>query len=177
MKSLVLVWSKFNREVLRGPYRWRGFVSSKLGSHIFLGGQWEFESRFGLIWLFNAKSPLYIYIEYIWFGLGLWHINHCRLFNTKFFFYIYIEYIWFGLVGHINYGRLFNGKSFWCIYIYKYIWFYLVGFSTMVGYLMANPFDSYILNINDLLTHFVVNIFKWFNLISVIFLHTFEYGV
>ena len=35
----------------------------------------------------------------IWFGLVLWHINHCRLFNAKSFLNIYIKYIWFGLVG------------------------------------------------------------------------------
>ena len=83
----------------------------------------------------------------IWFGWVLWHINHCRLFNAKSSLYIYIKYIWFGLVGlsfmeyqslwvflmpnpiytyilniydlvwlgwvlwHINYFRLFNAKS------------------------------------------------------------------
>ena len=55
----------------------------------------------------------------------LWHINHCRLFNAKSSLYIYIKYIWFGLVG-----------------------FY--GISTIVGYLMPNPFYTYILNIYDL---------------------------
>ena len=35
----------------------------------------------------------------IWFGWVLWHINHYRLFNTKSPLYIYIKYIWFGLVG------------------------------------------------------------------------------
>ena len=36
-------------------------------------------------WLFNAKSSLYIYIKYIWFGLVrfLWHIKRCWLFNAK----------------------------------------------------------------------------------------------
>ena len=29
----------------------------------------------------------------------LWHINHCRLFNAKSSLYIYIKYIWFGWVG------------------------------------------------------------------------------
>ena len=33
------------------------------------------------------------------FGWVLWHINHCRLFNAKSSLYIYIKYIWFGLVG------------------------------------------------------------------------------
>ena len=85
----------------------------------------------------------------VWFGLVLWHINHCRLFNAKSSLYIYIKYIWFGLVGfygistivgylmpnpiytyisniyglvwfgrvlwHINHCRLFNAKS--CLYI------------------------------------------------------------
>ena len=34
-------------------------------------------------------------------GLGwvLWHINHCRLFNAKSSLYIYIKYSWFGWVG------------------------------------------------------------------------------
>ena len=61
----------------------------------------------------------------IWFGGVLWHINHYRLFNAKFSLYIYIRYIGFGLVG-----------------------FY--GISTIVGYLMPNPFYTYILNIYDL---------------------------
>ena len=120
----------------------------------------------------------------IWFGWVLWHINYCRLFNAKSSLYIYIKYIWFGLgefygistiagylmpnplytyilniydlvqlgLWHINYCRLFNAKS--SLYIYtKYIWFGLVGFygiSTIVGYLMPNPLYTYILNIYDL---------------------------
>ena len=131
------------------------------------------------------SGTLYIYQIYmIWFGGVLWHINHCRLFNAKSSLYIYIKYIWFGLVGfygistivgylmlnprytyilniyglvgwvlwHINHCRLFNAKSSLYIYI-KYIWFGLVGFygiSTIVGYLMLNPLYIYILNIYDL---------------------------
>ena len=49
-----------------------------------------------------------------WFGLVLWHINHCGLFNAKFSLYIYIKYKWFVLV-----------------------WFDDI--STVVGYLMSNP--------------------------------------
>ena len=60
----------------------------------------------------------------IWFGRVLWHINNCRSFNAKSFLYIYIKYIGFGLVG-----------------------FY--GISTIVGYLMPNPFYTYILKIYD----------------------------
>ena len=55
----------------------------------------------------------------IWFGLVLWHINHCWLFNAKSSLYIYIKYKGFGLVG-----------------------FY--GISTIVGYLMPNPVFTYI---------------------------------
>ena len=61
----------------------------------------------------------------ICFGCVLWHINHCKLFNAKIYFYTYIKYMWFGLVG-----------------------FY--GISTIVGYIMPNPFCTYILNIYDL---------------------------
>ena len=35
----------------------------------------------------------------ICFGWLLWYINRCRLFNAKSCLYIYIEYIGFGLVG------------------------------------------------------------------------------
>ena len=54
----------------------------------------------------------------IWFGWVLWQINHCRLFNAKSSLYIYIKYIRFVLVR-------FYGKS------------------TIVGYLMPNPLDTY----------------------------------
>ena len=57
----------------------------------------------------------------VWFGSVLWNIKHCSLFNAKSSLYIYIKYIGVGLV-----------------------WFY--GTSTIVGYLMPNPFDAYILN-------------------------------
>ena len=99
-----------------------------------------------------------ILTELIWFGWVIWHINHCRLFNAKSSLYIYIRYIWFGLVGlygistivgylmpnplytyildiydlvsfclvlwHINRCRLFNAKSVLYIYIRYMIWFH-----------------------------------------------------
>ena len=63
---------------------------------------------FGLVGFYSISTivgyltpnHIYIYIyrhthiKYIiWFGLILWHINHCRLFNAKFLLYIYIEYM------------------------------------------------------------------------------------
>ena len=92
---------------------------------------------FGLVGFYGISTivgylipnPLYTYIldilDLVWFGLVLWHINHCRLFNAKSSLYIYIRYIGFGLVG-----------------------FY--GISTIVGYLMPNPLYTYILDILDL---------------------------
>ena len=73
-------------------------------------------------------NPLYTYIfniyDLVWFGLVLWHINHCRLFNAKSSLYIYIEYIGFGLVG-INGISTIVGclmpNSLLYIYIYIYI--------------------------------------------------------
>ena len=41
------------------------------------------------------NSPSKYWVE---IGLVLWNINYCRLFNVKSSLYIYIEYIWFGLV-------------------------------------------------------------------------------
>ena len=54
----------------------------------------------------------------IWFGLVLWHTNHCRLLNTKSSLCIYIKHIGFGFVG-------------------------FHGISTIIGYLMPNPFYTY----------------------------------
>ena len=34
-----------------------------------------------------------LFYKDIWFGLVLWHINHCWLFNTKSCFYIYMKYM------------------------------------------------------------------------------------
>ena len=102
-------------------------------------------------------NPLYTYILNVYdlVGLGLWHINHCRLFNAKsFFIHVYKIYnIWFGWVlRHFNHCWLFNAKS--SIYIYiENIWFGLVGFygkSSIVGYLMPNHIYTYFLNIYNL---------------------------
>ena len=101
--------------------------------------------------LFNAKSSLYIYIKYIWFGwVGFYGISTIVDYLMPNPLYTYISnMIWFGWVlWHINPCRLFNAKSSLYIYI-KYIWFGLVGFygiSTLVGYLMPNPLYTYILN-------------------------------
>ena len=40
-----------------------------------------------------------LYIYMIWIGWFLWHINHCWLFNAKSPSYIYIRYTWFCSVG------------------------------------------------------------------------------
>ena len=53
------------------------------------------------------------------FGWVLWHINLRRLFNAKSSLYIHIEYIWFGLVGF--YGILtFVGYLIQNPFLYKY---------------------------------------------------------
>ena len=68
--------------------------------------------------------------DLVWFDLVLWHINHWRLFYAKSSLYIYIKYIWFGWVGFYGISthcRLFKAKSSLYIYI-KYIWFGWVGF-------------------------------------------------
>ena len=56
-------------------------------------------------------------IGLVWFGLVLWHINHCWLCYAKSILYIYIEYmIWMGWVlWHITNCSLSSAKS---LYIY-----------------------------------------------------------
>ena len=68
-----------------------------------------------MLQLFTISHLKYNRSQIIGVGLVWEHINHCRLFNAKSAFYIDIKYIGFGLVG-----------------------FY--GISTIVGYLMPNPF-------------------------------------
>ena len=58
-------------------------------------------------------------------GWVLWHINYCRSFNDKFSLSMYINYIGFLLVGFHD-------------------------ISTIVGYLMLNSLNTYILDIYDL---------------------------
>ena len=131
-------------------------------------------------------NPFYTCISniYDWFGWVLWHIRQHRLSNAKSFLYIYLKYVWFGVVGfygisaiigyvmpnpfytcisniydwfgwvlwHIRQHRLCNAKSFLYIYL-KYVWFGLVGFygiSAIIGYVMPNPFYTCISNIYDL---------------------------
>ena len=94
-------------------------------------------NEYSLVWFygistivgyFNAKSYLYIYIQYIWFDL-VWFYGISTIvgyFNAKSYLYIYIQDIWFDLV-----------------------WFY--GISTIVGYLMPNPIYTYTFTIYDLI--------------------------
>ena len=82
--------------------------------------------------------------QFFWLGRLLWHINHCRLFNAKSSLYIYIKYIWFGWVWFYDISTIVGylmPNLYTYIYI-KYIWFSWVefyGISTIVGYLIPNP--------------------------------------
>ena len=87
--------------------------------------------------LFNAKSSLYIYIQYIrvWFGLvGFMAYHPLKVIQCQIIFIhiysIYTSMIWFGWVlWHITFWRLFNAKSSLYIYIqYIRVWFGLVRF-------------------------------------------------
>ena len=76
---------------------------------------------------------VYTYILNIYDLLGwvLWHINHYRLFNAKSCLYIYIEYIWFGLVGFYDISTILgylmpNPLYTYILNIYDLVWFGLV---------------------------------------------------
>ena len=43
--------------------------------------------------ILNIYKPVSLISRNVWFDLVLWHINHYSLFNAKSFLYIYIEYI------------------------------------------------------------------------------------
>ena len=54
----------------------------------------------------------------IWFGWVLRHINHCRLSNAKPSLYIYIEYIGFGLVGFYGISTIVGYLMLNSVFIY-----------------------------------------------------------
>ena len=54
---------------------------------------------YNLVWPGFMAYQLFILLYMIWFDLVLRHINHCWLFNAKSCLYRYINYIRFGLVG------------------------------------------------------------------------------
>ena len=88
-------------------------------------------------------------------GLVFWHINHCGLFNAKSSLYIYIKYIWLSLVGFCCIWTIVgylmpNPFITYILNIYDLVWLGFYGISTIVGYLMPNPLYTYILNIYDL---------------------------
>ena len=69
----------------------------------------------------------------IWLGWVLWHINPCRLFNAKSSLYIYIEYIGFRLVGFYDISTIVGYLMPDPLYTYiNYDWFDLVGIYGMV---------------------------------------------
>ena len=138
----------------------------------------------------------------IWFGCVLWHINHCRLFNAKSSLFIYTKYTWFGLDGFYGISTIVVSRCM-CVYVYARVCvhvcmhvcvcgcvcmslyvrvlvcvcvclyvcvcvcIYLCVYVCMCVYVCFHIYFhiyvciySYILNIYDLLTHFVVNIFR-----------------
>ena len=63
-----------------------------------------------------------------WFGLVFWHINYCRLFNAKSSLYIYVKYIWFGLVWFSDISTIVgylmpNPLYTYMLNIYDLVWF------------------------------------------------------
>ena len=58
----------------------------------------------------------------IWLVWVWWHMNHCRLFNAKSSLYIYIKFIWFGLVGFYGLPTLVGYSMPNPLYIYTHIY-------------------------------------------------------
>ena len=88
----------------------------------------------------------------ICFGWVLWYINYCRLFNAKSSLYIYIKYIWFGLIGFYGISTIvgylmLNPLYTYILNVYDFVFVGFHGRSTIVGYLMPNLLYSYISNI------------------------------
>ena len=88
-----------------------------------------------------------IWFDLVWFGFMAYQP---LLFNAKSSLYIYIKYIWFGLVGFYGISTILgyllpNHLYEYILYIgFALIWFYDI--STIVDYLMPNHL-IYIINV------------------------------
>ena len=76
------------------------------------------------------SNPLYTCIlniyNLVWFGFMAY--QHCRLFNAKSSLYIYIKYIWFGLVWFYGISTIVgylmpNSLYTYILNIYDLVWF------------------------------------------------------
>ena len=56
--------------------------------------------------------------DLVWFDLVLWHIKHCRLINAKSSLYIYIKYIWFGFGWFYGISTILNYLIPYLLYTY-----------------------------------------------------------
>ena len=83
------------RVILKPPHFWRGVLISQQGKYSAYSKLCRQGSvcMGGFMRISNVDKIL-AYAKYIvWFGLVLWHINHCRLFNAKSSLDIYIKCI------------------------------------------------------------------------------------
>ena len=108
--------------------------------YIILQGEWKLACYSRLIWFygisalvgFNAKSSLYIYIKYIWFGLvgfyGISTLVGYLMSYPLYTYYIYMICKWIVCRYHFKTSQSsfvctqFNGLSFFI----QYKWFYLI---------------------------------------------------
>ena len=120
----------------------------------------------------------------IWCGWVLWHINHCRLFNAKSSLYIYIKYIWFGWVGFYGISTIVGYLMLNPLYtyisnIYGLVGFYGISMLNTLLYIL-NIYDLWIHFVDNIIKWAWVIYCAWLNgfkysshnLTSVICLHT-----
>ena len=95
-----------------------------LGMATSLGEEKLFSNLFISFWKLTLYHILLV-LRVGWLvGLILWHINHCWLFNAKSSLYIYVKYIWFGLVRFYGISTIAGYLMPNPLYTYiKYIWF------------------------------------------------------
>ena len=108
----------------------------------------------------------------VWFGLVLWHINHCRLFNANSCLQVHIEYIWFvNIFAWGHFCTQLNGFT----YCYL-IWIILFGINHLlhtVKWFQVLLCNSY--NLTFFCTHkLIYMIYKRLDLLVISFLKRLE---
>ena len=94
LNQSVLDWSILNwpigkNQIIFDVSTWIHIYLAIIGDFVF---SWElFNLCYNLTWCFGSFEEFYEHlikeIGLGWFGLVLWHINHCRLFNNKPYLY------------------------------------------------------------------------------------------
>ena len=142
VEFLVGVFLTMNKLAIEAETGCESILQVKKAEEVASFGFYGISTNVGYLMPNNFYTNVLNMYDLAWFGLVLWHVNHCRLFNAKSSLYICVKYIGFSFVGvygiSTTVGYLMPTTLYICV---KYIWFDFIwfdGLSSISGYLMPN---------------------------------------